>query len=125
MALVLTGQRPKEEAVTDEMILALLAAVVRAPAAGRAVAGGVAGVVEAAAGAAVSDCGDAAQPGADHADAPVSGGGGGLGLDVQVLVGRGKVQVRILAQVSEEGERKRRDGDDLTRKNNPKYSPDD
>lgn len=83
------------------MILALLAAIVRAAAAGRTVAGGTARVTGApAAATAISNSGDAPQPCADHTDVPVSGGGCRLRLDVQVLVAGREVQVGVVAHVS-------------------------
>lgn len=75
------------------VILALLAALVRAPAAGRAVAGGAARLVGTPAGGGVAGRGAASPEEPDHADAAVPGRGGRLGLDVEVLVGGGEVQV--------------------------------
>ncbi len=98
MVLLLTGQRPEKEAVVPVVILALLAAFVRAPAAGCAVAGGAARFVGTPAGGGVSGCGHASsEPRAEHADAPVSGRGSRLGLDVEILMT--EVQVRVLTQV--------------------------
>lgn len=92
--LLLIGQRPEEEAVVPMVILALLAAFVRAPAAGRAVGGGAARLAGAPANGGVPGRGHAsAEPRADHPDTPVSGRGGRLGLDVEVLVAGGEVQV--------------------------------
>lgn len=87
--LLLTGQWPQEEAVVPVVVVALLAAFVRAPTAGRAVPGGVARLVGTPGDTGVS----AHEPRANHADAPVSGRGGWLGLDVEVLMTGGEVQV--------------------------------
>lgn len=85
--LLLTGQRSEEEVVVPVVILAVLAAFVRAPAAGCAVPGGAARLVGTPADVGVSGRGHAtSEPCADHADAPVSGRGGRLGLDVEVLM---------------------------------------
>lgn len=74
------------------VILAVLAAFVGAPAAGRAVPGGAARLAGTPADVGVSGCGHAAsQPRADHPDAPVSWRGGRLGLDVEVLMTGGEV----------------------------------
>lgn len=92
MVLLLTGQRPEEEVVVPMVILAVLAAFVRAPAAGGAVPRGAARLVVTPGDVGVSDCGHAtSEPRADHADAPVSGRGGRLGLDVEVLMSGGEV----------------------------------
>lgn len=104
--LLLIGQRPEEEAVVSVVILALLAALVRAPAAGRAVAGGVARfAVPPAGGGGVPGRGQAPpESRAEHGHAPVSGRGGRLRLDVEVLVTQ--VQVRVLTQVPHVSERR-------------------
>ena len=108
MALILTRQRSEQEAVVAVVILALLAAFVRAPAAGCAVAGGMARLVRPPTGDGVASCGHASsESGADHADAPVSWRRGRLTLDVEVLMSGREVHVRVLAQVPA---RKRRRG---------------
>lgn len=92
MVLLLTGQGSEEEVVVPMVIIALLAAFVRAPAAGRAVAGGAARLVGTPAGHGVSGCGAASsQSRAHHSHAPVSRRGGGLGLDVEMLMTGGEV----------------------------------
>lgn len=77
--LILTGQRPEEEVVVSVVILAVLAAFVRAPTAGGAVSGGAACLVGSPADGGVRRGGHAApEPCTDHADVPVSGRGGRL-----------------------------------------------
>lgn len=98
MVPLLRRQGPQEEGVAPGLILTLLAAVVGAPAAGRAVPGGVARLVGAPADAGVATRGPAAQTCAHHARAAVSGRGGRLGLDLQVLSGQ-EVEVGGLTQV--------------------------
>lgn len=74
------------------VILAVLAAFVGAPAAGRAVPRGAARLAGTPADVGVSGCGHASsQPRPDQADTPVSGRGGRLGLDVEVLMSGGEV----------------------------------
>lgn len=90
--LLLAAQRLEQEAVAA---VALLAAFVRAAAAGRAVPGGAARLVGPPARHGVT--GHAAS--AQHADGAVSGRGGRLTLDVEVLVSGGEVQVGVLAEV--------------------------
>lgn len=105
MVPLLRRQGPQEEGVAPVLILALLAAVVGAAAAGRAVPGGTARLVGAPAHAGVPARGAAAaaaaapQPRADQARAAVSGRGGRLGLDLQVLMSGQQVQVGGLTQV--------------------------
>lgn len=93
MAVVLPGQRPQEEAIVPVMLLALLAALVGAAAAGRAVAGGAAGLVGTSPRCRVASGAHASESCADHGDAAVAEGRGRLGLDVQVLVTGGEVEV--------------------------------
>lgn len=82
------------------VILALLAAFKRAPAAGHAVPRGVAWLVGAVGDAGVATRGHAAhKPCANHAEAPVPGRGGWLRLDVQVLMTGREVYIRVLTQV--------------------------
>lgn len=100
MVPLLRCQGPQEEDVAPGLILTLLAAVVGAPAAGRAVPGGAARLAVAPADAGVAARGAAtSQPCADHARATVPGRGGRLGLDLQVLMSGQEVQVGGLTQV--------------------------
>lgn len=99
MVPLLRRQGPQEEGVAPGLILTLLAAIVGAPAAGRAVPGGAARLVGAPADAGVATRGAAAQPCADHAHATVSGRGGRLGLNLQVLMTGQEVEVGGLTQV--------------------------
>lgn len=97
MVPLLRRQGPQEEGVAPLLILALLAALVGAPAAGRAVPRGAARLVGASADDGVGPA--ASQPCADHARDAVPGRGGRLGLDLQVLMSGQKVQVGGLTQV--------------------------
>lgn len=100
MVPLLRGQGPQEEGVAPVLILALLAALVGAPAAGRAVPRGAARLVGASADAGVAARGPASsQPCAHHARDAVPGRGGRLGLDLQLLVSGQEVQVGGLTQV--------------------------
>lgn len=112
MVALLRGQGPQEEGLAPVLILALLAALVGAAAAGRAVPRGAARLVEASAHAGVAARGPAAsQARAHHGRHALPGRGGRLGLDLQVLVSGQEVQVGRLTQVPGTEDRRSRVND--------------